>query len=82
MAPRLERVISRDTSPISVSDRYSDSVRVGNSQHCATIGIGTVELNLTGGSTLVLHNVRHVPELSRPLISVRQLDEAGIRAGF
>ena len=49
------------------SDRH---VRVGNSQHCAIIGIGTVELNLPGGSTLVLHNVRHVPELSSPLISV------------
>ena len=64
------------------SDRHSDSVRVGNSQHCAVIGIGTIELNLPGGSTLVLHNVRHVPELSRPLISVGQLDEAGIHAGF
>ena len=51
------------------SDRHSDSVRVGNSQHCAIIGIGTVELNLPGGSTLVLDNVQHVPELSRPLIS-------------
>ena len=49
--------------------RHSDSVRVGNSQHCAIIGVGTVELNLLGttrahhcimtpsGSTLVLHNV-------------------------
>ena len=46
------------------------------------IGIGTVELNLPGGSTLVLHDVRHVPELSRPVITVGQLDEAGIRAGF
>ena len=51
------------------SARHSDSVRVGNSQHCAIIEIGTVELNLPGGSTLVLHNVRHVHELSRPLIS-------------
>ena len=36
----------------------------------------------SGGSTLVLHNVRHVLELSRPLILVGQLDEDGIRAGF
>ena len=64
------------------SDRHSDSVRVGNSQRCAIIGIGIVELNLPGGSTLVLHNVRHVLELSRPLIKVGQLDEDGIRAGF
>ena len=42
-------------------DRHYDSVWVGNSHHCAIIGIGTIELNLSGGSTLVLHNVRYVP---------------------
>ena len=33
-----------------------DSFHVGNSQQCAIISIGTVELNLLGGSTLVLHD--------------------------
>ena len=64
------------------SAQHSDSVRVGNSQHCAIIGIITIELNLPDGSALVLHNVRHVPKLSRPLITVGQLDEDGIRVGF
>jgi hypothetical protein len=59
-----------------------DTVHVGNSQHYAVVGIGTVELNLPGGSTIVLHDVRHVPELTRPLISEGQLDEPGIRASF
>ena len=31
---------------------------------------------------LILHNVRHVPELTRPLVSVGQLDENGISADF
>ena len=35
------------------SAQHSDSVRVENSQHCAIIRIGTVELNLPCGSTLV-----------------------------
>ena len=39
------------------SARQSDSVRVENSQHCAIIGISTVEVNLPGGSTLILDNV-------------------------
>ena len=64
------------------STRHSDSVRVRNSQHYAIIGINIVELNLPGRSTLVLHNVRHVLELSRPLISVGKLDETCICAGF
>jgi hypothetical protein len=62
--------------------RSLDPVLVGNSQHCAVIGIGSIELNLPGGSTIVLHNVRHVPELTRSLISVGQLDEADFRTSF
>jgi hypothetical protein len=54
----------------SYAARTLDPVRVGNSQHCAVIDIGTVELNLPGGSTIVLHDVRHVPELTQSLISV------------
>ena len=57
-------------------------MRVGNSQHCVVVGIGSVELSLPGGSMLVLLDVRHVPNLRRSLISVGQLDEASIRAGF
>ena len=64
------------------SARHFNSVRVGNSQHYAIIGIGIIELNLPSGCTLVLHNVRDVPELSKPLISVRQLDEENICAKF
>jgi ATP-binding cassette subfamily B (MDR/TAP) protein 1 len=61
----------------SYTARTLDPVRIGNSQHCAVIGIGIVELNLPGGSTIVLHDVWHVPEVTRSLISVGQLDEAG-----
>ena len=57
--------------------RSFDPVHIGNSQHCAVVRIGTVDLNLPSGQTLVLHDVRHVPELTRLLISVGQLDEAG-----
>jgi hypothetical protein len=45
----------------SYTARNLDPVRVGYSQHCAVIGTGTVKLNLPGGSTIVLHDVRHVP---------------------
>jgi ATP-binding cassette subfamily B (MDR/TAP) protein 1 len=66
----------------SYTARSLEPVHVGNSQHCAVIGIGTVELNLPSGSTIVLHDVRHVPELLRSLISVGQLDEAGFQTSF
>jgi ATP-binding cassette subfamily B (MDR/TAP) protein 1 len=66
----------------SYTARNLDPVRVGNSQHCAVISTGTVELNLQGGSTIVLHDVRHVPELTRLLISVGQLDEVGFRTNW
>ena len=38
--------------------RNFDSVQVGNSQHCAIVDIVTVKLNLSSGSTLILHEVR------------------------
>jgi hypothetical protein len=66
----------------SYTARSFDPVRVGNLQHYAVIGISTVELNLPGGSTIVLHDVRHVPELTRLLISVGELNEAGFRTNF
>jgi ATP-binding cassette subfamily B (MDR/TAP) protein 1 len=66
----------------SYTARSLDPVRVGNSQHCAVIGIGSIELNLPGDSTIVLHDVWHVPELTRSLISVGQLDEADFRTSF
>jgi ATP-binding cassette subfamily B (MDR/TAP) protein 1 len=66
----------------SYTARSFDPIRVGNSQRCAVIYIGTVELNLSGGSTIVLHDVWHVPELTRSLISVGQLHEAGFRTNF
>jgi hypothetical protein len=59
-----------------------DLVHVGNSKHRAVIGIATIELNLPGGSTIVLHDVWHVSELSTSLILVGQLDEAGFRTNF
>jgi hypothetical protein len=66
----------------SYTARSFAPVRVRNSQHCAVVGIGSVELNLPGGSTIVLHDVWHVSELSRSLILVGQLDEAGFRTSF
>jgi hypothetical protein len=59
-----------------------DPVHIGNSQHCAVIGIGIVELNLPGGSTIILHDVRHVSDLTRSLISAGQLNEADFRTRF
>ena len=49
----------------SYTARDFEPVRVGNSQHCAVVGIGLVELSLPGGSTLVLSDVRHIPDLHR-----------------
>jgi hypothetical protein len=83
----LDSGVSYDVTPFqtqfqSYTARNLDPLHVGNSQHCAVISTGTVELNLLGGSTIVLHDVRHVLELTWSLISVGQLDEAGFRTNF
>ena len=46
----------------SYTTRDFEPVRVGNSLHCAVVSIGSVELSLNGASTLVLFDVRHVPD--------------------
>ena len=86
MAPGLGCVVSCDTSPISVLAILRPALRLSSSWKftalCYNRNRHHNSLNLPGDSTLVLHNDRHIPELSRPLISVGQLDEADIRAGF
>jgi hypothetical protein len=46
------------------------------------MGTGTVELNLPGVSMIVLHDVRHVSELTWSLILVGQLNKACFRTNF
>ena len=41
------------------------------------VGMGNVRILLHNGSVWLLEKVRHIPELRRNLISVRQLDDEG-----
>ena len=46
------------------------------------VGVGYVQLQFQNGSSFTLRNVRHVPKLTRNLISTGQLDEAGYACMF
>ena len=50
---------------------------MGNNAFCKVIGIGSVRLKMSDGIIRELHNVRHIPELKRNLISLSMLDKAG-----
>ena len=52
-------------------------VLMGNNKACNILGIGTVKLKLEDGTVKLLTEVRHVPELKRPLISLGTLEDAG-----
>ncbi|KAK3019909.1 hypothetical protein RJ639_004004 [Escallonia herrerae] len=52
-------------------------VTVGNGYRCSVVGNETVEIKLSNGRTLVLKDVRHIPELQKNLISVSGLDRKG-----
>ena len=41
------------------------------------VGIGDVRILLPNGSVWLLEKVRHIPDLRRNLISVRQLNDKG-----
>ncbi|KAH9779095.1 hypothetical protein KPL71_007588 [Citrus sinensis] len=54
-------------------------VIMGNNSICRIIGIGNVSLRLHDGSTRVINQVRHVPDLKRNLISLGMLDQIGCK---
>ncbi|CAA7045970.1 unnamed protein product [Microthlaspi erraticum] len=46
---------------------------VGNNSKVAVQGIGTCQLHMSGGKTLILHDVLYAPEIRRDLVSVLAL---------
>lgn len=54
-------------------------VTLGNNSTARVHGIGDVELNMTSGKTLVLRDVRHVPEVRRNLVSGSSLVQQGYK---
>ena len=57
-------------------------VRLGNDYACEIMGVGDVQLKFQHGSTFILKNVRHVPKLTKSLISCGQLDDEGYTTTF
>ena len=55
---------------------------LGNDYACEIVGVGDVQLKFQHGSTFTLKNVRHVPKLTKSLISAKQLDDAGFSCVF
>ena len=55
---------------------------MGDNEPCQIVGKGKVKINLQNGNHWLLHKVRHVPRLSRNLISVGQLDDEGCVVNF
>uniref|UniRef100_A0A803P430 Retrovirus-related Pol polyprotein from transposon TNT 1-94-like beta-barrel domain-containing protein n=1 Tax=Cannabis sativa TaxID=3483 RepID=A0A803P430_CANSA len=53
------------------------TVRLGNNKYCVIVGIGSIKLQLSGGTHSELLQVRHVPEIKKNLISVAMLDKDG-----
>jgi hypothetical protein len=46
------------------------------------IGIGDVMVQFFDGSQFILQNARHMPQLTRSLMSVGQLDDIGFKVIF
>ena len=53
------------------------TVKLGDSYKLDIQGIGDVKLAMSNGMEFVLHNVRHVPQITKSLISAGQLDDLG-----
>lgn len=53
------------------------SMRLADDSACDIVGAGDVQLSLPSGVSLLLHHVRHVPDLCVSLISIDQLRDSG-----
>nr|GEV77998.1 hypothetical protein [Tanacetum cinerariifolium]GEV80622.1 hypothetical protein [Tanacetum cinerariifolium] len=54
-------------------------VKMANRDKADVCGVGTVQMKFTYGKTATLHNVLHVPTISKSLVSVGKLDEHGFK---
>ena len=54
-------------------------VLMGNNASSKVAGIGTVRIRMFDGVVRTLGDVRHVPDLKRNLISLRNLDAKGYK---
>ena len=52
---------------------------MGNDVTCNIVGIGSIQLQMFDGTTRILADVRHVPELRKNLISLGALDTNGYK---
>ena len=57
-------------------------VMLGNRLACDIVGVGDVQVRFDNGSTSTLHDVRHVPLLTKNLVSAGQFDDAGYTCTF
>ena len=64
------------------SARTSGIVRLGNGQECKLAGTEEVPIQLPNGNIITLHQVWHVPDLKRSLISIGILVEYGYRTNL
>ena len=57
-------------------------VCLGDNEPCQIVGKGKIKIKLQNGNHWLLQEVRHVPKLSRNLISARQLSDEGCVVTF
>jgi hypothetical protein len=58
------------------------NIYLGDSRSCKIIGVSDVELEQANGRRCKLSNVRYIPEITKDLISVCQLDDEGFVMTF
>jgi hypothetical protein len=52
---------------------------MGDDNPCEIVGIGSIQIKAHDGMTPTLQNVRHIPRMTRNLISLSTLDAEGFK---
>jgi hypothetical protein len=71
--------INRDWFITYNSIKSGGSVRMGDDRPCEIVGIGSVQIKMHDGIVRTLTDVRHIPDMTKNLISLSTLDGKGYK---
>ncbi|WVZ61696.1 hypothetical protein U9M48_011528 [Paspalum notatum var. saurae] len=71
--------INRDWFITYDSVKSGGSVRMGDDRPCQIVGIGSIQIKMHDGIVRTLTDVRHIPDMTKNLISLSTLDGKGYK---
>ncbi|WVZ54400.1 hypothetical protein U9M48_005204 [Paspalum notatum var. saurae] len=63
----------------TITVKSGGSVRMGDDRPCQIVGIGSIQIKMHDGIVRILTDIRHIPDMTKNLISLSTLDGKGYK---